>query len=437
VKYKKYPQYKDSGVEWLEETPEHWENYRIDWTSTLVRGNTGFKKDELKENGEYVALQYGKTYKVNEVNETFKFYVDSEFYKSSQVAHYGDTILISTSETIEDLGHSCFYNREDLGLIGGEQILLKPNTELVFGKYLYYYSKVFCNQLSKYATGLKVFRFNIDDLKNIFIPISPLQEQQTIANYLDRATAKIDTLIEKQTKLIEILKEKRQAVISTAVTRGLDSSVPMKDSGVEWLGKIPEHWEVVQSRRIFQERKGRAIKNDEQLTASQKYGVIPQKLFMEMEGRKVTQVLTGSEILKHIEVDDFVISMRSFQGGLEYSTYTGCVSSAYVGIIPIKHIHSNFFKYLFKSKSYIQALQSTSNLVRDGQALRFENFSKVSLVIIPLEEQQTIADSLDDKTSKIDTLVTKATKAIELLKERRTVLISAIVTGKIDVREES
>ena len=200
----------------------HWKNYRLDWINTIIRGNTGFKKDELLENGEYVALQYGKTYKVDEVNETFNFYVNNEFYKFNQIVNYGDTILISTSETIEDLGHSCFYNRKDLGLIGGEQILLKPNIKFVHEKYLYYSSKIFSTKLKKYATGLKVFRFSIDDLKELFISIPGLEEQQQIANYLDEKTSKIDTLIEKSNKSIELLKEKRTALISAAVTGKID-----------------------------------------------------------------------------------------------------------------------------------------------------------------------------------------------------------------------
>jgi type I restriction enzyme, S subunit len=204
------------------EAPEHWGNFRLDWISTIIRGNTGFQKDELLNNGKYVALQYGKTYKVDEVNSTFNFYVNEEFYKANQVVHYGDTILISTSETIEDLGHSCFYNRKDFGLIGGEQILLKPKTELIFEKYLYYSSKVFCSGLKKYATGLKVFRFNIDDLKNIFITIPPVEDQQQIAIYLDDKTSKIDMIIEEVNHSIKLLKEHRSALISAAVTGKID-----------------------------------------------------------------------------------------------------------------------------------------------------------------------------------------------------------------------
>ena len=199
-----------------------WNKYRLDWVTTIVRGNTGFKKDELLKNGKYVALQYGKTYKVDEVNKEFNFYVNDEFYKFSQVVHYGNTILVSTSETIKDLGHSCFYNRNDLGLIGGEQILLKPNSKLLSGKYLYYKSKVFSNELRKYATGLKVFRFNVDDVKSTFILIPNMEEQTKIALYLDQKTKKIDTLIDKSTQSIALLKERRVALVSAVVGGKVD-----------------------------------------------------------------------------------------------------------------------------------------------------------------------------------------------------------------------
>ncbi|MBS0345890.1 MAG: restriction endonuclease subunit S [Proteobacteria bacterium] len=201
-----------------------------------------------------------------------------------------------------------------------------------------------------------------------------------------------------------------------------------RDSGLQWLGDIPDHWKVIQSRRLFAQRKERARPVDEQLTASQKYGVIYQKLFMELEGQSVVQVQTGSDILKHVEQNDFVISMRSFQGGLEWCQYPGSVSSAYVGIIPVKHVVPEFFRYLFKAESYIQALQSTSNLVRDGQALRFENFSQVHLPQIPESEQKAIAAFLDHETAKIDALIEKQQRLIELLKEKRQAVISHAVT---------
>lgn len=212
---------KNSGVEWLGDIPSHWSVRRIDSISTIVRGNSAFTKADLLEVGEYVALQYGKTYKVDEINNSFNAYVNQDFFKDKQVANFQDVILISTSETLEDLGHSCFYARRDLGLIGGEQFLLKPKI-YISGKYLYYTTKAFSNFLQMYATGLKVFRFNLDDLKNIYIPNLSLEDQEKIAYFLDQEILRIDTLIEKQKALIEKLKEYRASVISHAVIGKID-----------------------------------------------------------------------------------------------------------------------------------------------------------------------------------------------------------------------
>lgn len=204
------------------------------------------------------------------------------------------------------------------------------------------------------------------------------------------------------------------------------------DSGVKWLGKIPSHWKVVQSRRLFSERNQKAMAGDQQLTVSQKYGLISQSAFMELEGRRVVQVLKGHDILKHSEAGDFVMSMRSFQGGLEHSSISGAVSSAYVPLRPVKWTHTGYFRYLFKSSAYIQELQSTSDLVRDGQALRFENFSKVALPVVPVEEQARIASYLDRNTFRIDALISKKIRFIELLREKRQASITHAVTKGLD-----
>jgi len=201
-----------------------------------------------------------------------------------------------------------------------------------------------------------------------------------------------------------------------------------KHSGVEWLGEVPAHWEVGQSRRLFALRNERALEADKQLTASQEHGVIYQEDFIRIEGRRVVEVIKGADILKHVEPNDFVISMRSFQGGIEWCNLSGCISSAYVMLVPCKRIHCPFFAYLLKSQSYIQALQTTSNLVRDGQALRYDNFTKVDLPLVPMNEQSQIATFLDRETVKIDELVTEQRRLMELLKEKRQAVISHAVT---------
>lgn len=205
-----------------------------------------------------------------------------------------------------------------------------------------------------------------------------------------------------------------------------------RKTGMKWLPKIPEHWEIVQSRRLFSQRKERANEGDQQLTASQKYGIVYQTEFMELEGARVMQVIKGADILKRVCPNDFVISMRSFQGGLEWSSLEGSISSAYVMLVPQKHVVADFFRYLFKSAPYIQALQSTSDLIRDGQALRFDNFAQVDLPIIPEDEQVRIAKYLDRETARIDALIEKKTRFIELLREKRQALITHAVTKSLD-----
>lgn len=205
-----------------------------------------------------------------------------------------------------------------------------------------------------------------------------------------------------------------------------------KDSGVEWLGNIPKHWSVEYSKWLFAERNIKASVGDEMLTASQKYGVIPQKMFMELEQQKVVQVQLGHEILKRAEVNDFVISMRSFQGGIEYCGYKGAVSSAYVPLKPRQDLSISYYKYLFKSIPYIQALQTTTNLVRDGQALRFANFIQVRIPLLPYSEAEKIGQFLDHETAKIDHLIEKQQQLIELLKEKRQAVISHAVTKGLD-----
>ena len=213
---------KPSGIEWLGYIPEHWEVVKLTGVCGFVRGNSSFRKDELLSNGKYVALQYGKTYKVNEVDEKYEFYVNDEFYKVSQIVNNRDVILVSTSETIEDLGHSVFYNRSDLGLLGGEQILLKPKNDIVNGKYLCYSSKIFSKELKKYATGVKVYRFNTNDLKTIHTPIPTISEQTAIITHIEKETAIINKTIATIEKEIALVQEYRTALIAEAVTGKID-----------------------------------------------------------------------------------------------------------------------------------------------------------------------------------------------------------------------
>ena len=201
-----------------------------------------------------------------------------------------------------------------------------------------------------------------------------------------------------------------------------------KESGVEWLGEVPEHWEILNGRRVFRNRSEIALREDVQLAASQKYGIIPQSLMMELNNSKVMLALKGTESFRHVEKNDFVISLRSFEGGIEYSNYAGCVSPAYTVLALIKDNDPNFYRYSLKSKGFIAALQSTTDSLRDGKSITYQQFCDIPLVIPTQKEQQDIALFLDRETAKIDELVEEQQRLIELLKEKRQAVISHTVT---------
>lgn len=201
-----------------------------------------------------------------------------------------------------------------------------------------------------------------------------------------------------------------------------------KDSGVEWLEGVPSHWEILSAKRMFQSVRTPAYKSDEQLAASQKYGVIPQSLMMQLNESKVMLALKGTESFRHVETNNFVISLRSFEGGIEYSQYTGCVSPAYTVLKNSKPISYGYYRYLLKCTPFIAALQSSTDSLRDGKSINYEQFSALSLPLSPVQEQNVIAAFLDHETAKIDSLIEKQQQLIELLKEKCQAVISHAVT---------
>lgn len=211
----------------------------------------------------------------------------------------------------------------------------------------------------------------------------------------------------------------------------------MKDGGIEWIGEIPEGWRTINPKALFTQRKDKAQKGERQLTSSQQYGILYQDDYMELTGSKVVTVEKDFDILKHVEAGDFVISMRSFQGGLEYSTKSGAISSAYVMLVPnLELVYPRFYRWLLKSSVYIDALQRTTNMVRDGQAMRYSNFAQVRLFTLPLDEQKSRADFLDLECSSIDKILFKTRSSIEEYKKlKQTVITQAVTKGVRGERE--
>ena len=195
-----------------------------------------------------------------------------------------------------------------------------------------------------------------------------------------------------------------------------------------WFTQIPTHWEMQLSNRVFEQKREPAAADDKQLSVTQKYGVMPQDLFMSMDDRKVTLALAGTGNFKHVEEGDFVISLRSFEGGIELSQYKGCISPAYTCLRARKPIREGYYKFTMKSKEFISALQSVTQGIRDGKNISYAEFSKINLPYPPVEEQEKIAKFLDHETTKIDALIAEQERLIELLQEKRQAVISHAVT---------
>ena len=428
-RYKPYPQYKDSGVEWLGDMPDEW---------NIVRNKQVFKfiKNSVGENSsDYLLLSLTLNGIIPRDIESGKGKFPAEF-NTYQEVHKNDLIfcLFDIDETPRTIGLSEYF-----GMITGAYNVVRCN-QGINSKYVYYYylSVDEYKGLKPFYTGLrKVVR--TETFLNIELALPSLKEQQSIANFLDNSTCKIDTLIQKQQNLIELLKEKRQALISHAVTKGLNPHVKMKDSGVEWLGDIPEHWTSVCLKWIAKIYSGGTP--DKTNLSYWEEGTIPwissgevNQFFITEPTTYITQEAYEKSSAKWIPKNALVMALAG-QGktkGMiaQLGIMTTCNQS--MAAIVLSENVSERFIFWWLTSNYEKIRNLAGGDLRDGL-----NLDIIGSIVCPyflLSEQQQIANYLDNATCKIDTLISKAQKAIELLKERRTALISAAVTGKIDVR---
>ncbi|HIF9106263.1 TPA: restriction endonuclease subunit S [Photobacterium damselae] len=208
-------------------------------------------------------------------------------------------------------------------------------------------------------------------------------------------------------------------------------------SSARWYSSFPENWSEVKAKRLFSNERERASSEDEQLAASQKYGVIPQALMMAQNNAKVMLALKGTDNFKQVKENDFVISLRSFEGGIEHSKYNGCISPAYT-VLRLQHESSypNYFRYALKCSPFIQALNSTSEGIRDGKTITYDEFGELLVVLPSQAEQKAIATFLDRETQRIDSLIEEKQNFIKLLKEKRQALISHVVTKGLNPNVE-
>lgn len=419
---------KDSGVAWLGVIPASWNFGRVKNYYTVQKSIVGESADEY----ERLALTLNGVIKRSKEDSTG---LQPNAFNGYQVLRQGE--LVFKLIDLENVSTSRVGLSPYTGIVSPAYIILKSNGT-IDSKFGYYYfislwqRKIF-NHLGDDGVRSSL---NANDLLNLPCLFPPPDEQNQIVDHLDSKCSEIDTVLAKTRTSIEEYKKLKQAIITQAVTKGVQGDRPMKESGIEWVPMIPADWDIIPSRRLFADSDERKRPDDELLTASQKYGVISQQQYMEREKARVVLATQGIENWKHVEPYDFIISLRSFQGGLEMSEVSGCITWHYIVLKPLRPIHSFFFKWLFKSELYIKALQRTCNFIRDGQDLRYSNFVQVPLFIPPMEEQKEIADALNIRCAEIDTLIQKKELFVAELESYKKSLIYEYVTGKKEVQQK-
>lgn len=439
-KYPRYPAYKDSGVEWLGEVPEHW---MVKPLKTPFTGDGALFKDgdwiqsvDISDNG----VRYLTTGNVGEgvYKEQGSAYINDEtFRKLSCTEVIPGDILVSRLNA--PIGRACIV--PDLGtrvVTSVDNVICRPVKDY-FQKYIIYRfnSSDYWHELGLIASGATMQRIGRKELGNVRIAWPPLPEQQAIAAFLDTQTTRIDALIAEYKKLIALLKEKRQTLISHAVTKGLNPDVPMKDSGVEWLGMVPEYWEIkaIKWESIVQRGASpRPIDDPVYFDDQGEYSwvrisdVTASEVYLEETEQKLSEL--GADLSVKLEPGTLFLSIAGSVGKPCITQIKCCIHDGFVWFPTwrnsVKHLY-----YIFDSGQPYKGLGKMGTQLN----LNTDTVGSIKVALPSLHEQQAIVAYLDNETAKMDALIQQAETGIDLLKERRTTLISDAVTGKIDVRE--
>ena len=414
AKFKRYDSYKNSGVEWLGEIPSHWEILANKYIFKLKRNLVG------KRSNKYVLLSLTLDGIVKrDLDKGGKFPVEFDTY---QEVKNGDFVfcLFDVEETPRTIGLS-----EYDGMITGAYTVFDARN--ISKKYLYYFYLNLDNnkRLKPLYLGLRntISKENFFSFKS-FIP--PKDEQEKIASYLDEKIAKIDASISGKEKFIELLKEQKQIIINDAVTKGLNKNAKFKNSGVEWLGEIPSHWEVVKFKHLFYEK--RKIYDINLNCGSISFGKIVEKDDdrIPLSTKASYQVLNKGEFL--INPLNLNYDLKSLRIGL--SELDVVVSSGYIVIKNKVDINKKYFNWLLHIYD-ILFMKTLGAGVR--QTLNFNDIGKTLLVLPPKDEQEKIVEYIENKISKIDKLLNLEQECIKSLKEYKASLIDSVVTGKVKV----
>jgi type I restriction enzyme S subunit len=434
---KKYDSYKDSGVEWIGEVPTHW---GVDILNRIFKINTGFtpstSNNEFYENGVHDWIT---------IRDLDGKYVSESKTKLTDIAVQGKTIIPKGSLLYSfklSVGQMAFTTKD---IYTNEAIFsVFPSEKLNLNYYYYLLDRILIHNSNENIYGAKILNQELIKASKLLVP--PEEEQIVIANFLDHKTTQINDLIFKKEQFIQLLEEERVAVINQAVTKGLDPSVAMKDSGIEWLGEIPEHWEVkklkllanIQGRIGF---KGYTVgdlvsEGEGALTLGAKH--IDKFNLLNLSNPEFIswdKYYESPEIM--VQIGDIILTQRGTLGKVVLITEDIGEATINPSMVILSNLKANdYFLYYFFNSDYFKSWIDLTNTATAVPMISQGQLGNLKLVLPNNDEQSQIARSIQKSTKKIDDIIVKAQQEIELLKEYKTALISEVVTGKVDVRNE-
>ena len=420
---KRYSEYKDSGVKWIGEIPRHWEISHIKHHSQFINGYA-FDSKIFNNNNKGV-----KVIRIGNIDGTLNYdtciFASIESNLIRQFKTCKNDILIAMSGAT--IGKSCKVSEDDEAYINQRVGIIRCQCF----SYMHYYiqAPLFRIFIDINNAGCAQPNISSSTIGNMLFPIPPLNEQEAIVTYLDSKVAKIDEYISIAEKKIAALEELKQTIIAEAVTRGIHKDVPMKDSGVKWIGMIPEHWKVNKIRSHFKERRVKVSDKDFQALSVAKIGIVPQleDACKTDNGDNRKQVLKG----------DFVVNSRSDRkGSCGISPLDGSVSLINIVLRPF-NILQEYVHYLFRSHNYIEEFyRNGRGIVADLWTTRYSEMRNIQIPVPPLAEQQEIVNYIEAKVANINQLCQAERSQIEKLKEYKQRLISDVVTGKVKVTND-
>ncbi|MFQ1914479.1 restriction endonuclease subunit S [Aeromonas veronii] len=414
-KYRPYPEYKDSGVEWLQLCPSSWETKALKY---IVSCNDEVLSESTDPDMEFEYIDIGGVSSSEGITRTESMRFSGAPSRARRIVRQGDIIVSTVRTYLEAIAPISLEFDGKIASTGFA--VLRPKYLLSgFAKYALR-ARHFIDSVVARSTGVSYPAINSSELIDIKIVVPSLKEQQTIASFLDYETARIDRLIAQQQRLIELLKEKRQAVISHAVTKGLNPNAPMKDSGVEWLGQVPEHWKVGSLRWYLRVSSGEYLSN--------------QHFDLEPSESAIYPVIGGNGVMGYTshknQATPLVVGRVGALCGNVHLVDGECWVTDNALLIGLSSkISVNFAAHYLKSLNLNKLANQNTQPLITGTMIKDQNIALPSL-----HEQSEIVEFVTQEEQKLNLLVAKAEQAIVLMQERRTALIAAAVTGKIDLR---